>query len=106
MDTGLIGGIIGSAIGVLGGIVGTYFGLKNTNGPRERTFMIRLAILVWVAVTGFLIATFWLPPTYRRYLLALYVVALPVAIVWGNRRQQAIRGEESTTESTAGTSVV
>jgi Ca2+/Na+ antiporter len=100
VNSGLIGGIIGSAIGVLGGIVGTYFGLKNTNGPRERSYMKKLAVAVWVAVTGFVVATLWLPPRYKQYLLAIYVLALPVAIVWGNRRQRTIRGQEAITTDT------
>ena len=53
MDAGLIGGIVGGVIGVLGGLLGTYFSIKNTAGPRERTFMIRVAVVAWLLVTAF-----------------------------------------------------
>lgn len=40
MDPGMVGGIVGGVIGVMGGLVGTYFSVRNTAEPRERTFMI------------------------------------------------------------------
>ena len=43
---GLIGGIVGGIIGVAGGLLGTYFSIKNTNGPRERAFVIKASMRV------------------------------------------------------------
>lgn len=45
----MIAGIIGCAIGVASGTVGTYFSIKNTNGPRERAFLIKLSAIGWTA---------------------------------------------------------
>jgi hypothetical protein len=45
MNSGILIGIIFSvSLGVLAGAIGTYFSVKNTSGPRERAFMIRVSI--------------------------------------------------------------
>jgi hypothetical protein len=99
---GLVGGIAGGVIGLLGGVVGTYFSIKNTAGPRERAFMIRASVLAWVVMTLFL-AGLWLTPlAYRPLLWLPYMLALPVAIHAGNRRQEQIRREETARASDLG----
>ena len=103
MNSGLIGGIIGGIVGVLGGILGTYFSLRNKKGPRERAFMKKVAVLVWVAVTGFILASLAVPAPYRHFLLIPYMAALALTIVWGNRRQIAIRKEEGLLADSVGT---
>ena len=97
MDVGLVGGIIGGILGLAGGAIGTYASIKNTAGPRERQFMVRTAIVVWVLITLFLILLFVLPNPYRWLIWIPYGVALPLAIVSLNRKQQAIRSEEQRT---------
>jgi len=95
MNPGLIGGVLGGVIGVLGGAVGTYFSIKNTSGPRERVFMIRFAIVIWIAVTAFLFGLFALPKPLNFLLWIPYAIALPLTILWCNRRQARIRAEEA-----------
>ncbi|RPI71770.1 MAG: hypothetical protein EHM45_23090 [Desulfobacteraceae bacterium] len=95
MNAGLVGGIIGGVIGLAGGAVGTYFSIKNTNGPRERAFMIKTSIITWVAIILFLGLMFLLPNPYRYLLWIPYGILLPLGIVYGNRVQQRIRKEES-----------
>jgi hypothetical protein len=95
MDAGAVGGIVGGVIGVLGGLVGTYFSIKNTAGPRERTFMIRVAVVAWLAVTAFLIGLLMLPRPFNLLLWVPYGIALPLGILWCNRRQRTIRAEEA-----------
>jgi hypothetical protein len=90
---GWIGGIGGAALGVLGGAIGTYFGIKNTAGPRERAFMIKAAVLAWIA--AFLVALWWTPLSYQAWLWVSYVLALLLAVCASNRRQARIRREES-----------
>ena len=97
MDVGTVGGIIGGIIGLAGGAVGTYASIKNTAGPRERQFMVRVAIAAWVGITLFLILLFVLPSPYRWHIWIPYGVALPLAIVSLNRKQQAIRSDEERT---------
>ena len=100
MDEGMVGGIIGGVIGVVGGIVGTYFSIKNTAGPRERTFMIQVAVVAWLVVTAFLIGLLMLPRPFNFLLWVPYGIALPLGILWCNRRQHAIRAEEAAVNPT------
>ena len=97
MDASTAGGIIGGILGFVGGAIGTYASIKNTAGPRERQFMVRTAIVVWVLVTLFLVLLFVLPNPYRWLIWIPYGVALLLAIVSLNRKQQAIRSEEQRT---------
>ena len=97
MDAGTAGGIIGGILGFAGGAIGTYASIKNTAGPRERQFMVRTAIAVWVLITLFLVLLFVLPNPYRWLIWIPYGVALPLAIVCLNRKQQAIRSDEQRT---------
>ncbi len=91
---GWIGGIAGGLIGLAGGIVGTYFSIKNTNGPRERAFMIKSSVVCWAGVLLFLALLLALPNPYRWFVWIPYGILLPLGINYGNRKQQAIRQEE------------
>ena len=95
MNAGWIGGIVGGVIGLIGGIIGTYFSIKNTNGPRERAFMVKAVIVCWIAIVLFLGLLFVLPTPYRYFVWIPYSILLPLGIRFGNRRQQQIRQEES-----------
>jgi len=94
-DLGLTGGIIGTVLGCAGGAIGTYFSIKNTDGPRERAFMIKASVICWIALLLFGALMFTLPSPYRFYLWIPY----PILLIWGiktsNRAQQRIKEEES-----------
>ena len=92
---GWIGGITGGVIGVAGGIFGTYCSIKNTSGSRERAFMIKAAVICWVAIIVFLGLLFALPNPYRWFMWIPYGILLPLGITYGNRRQNAVRQEEA-----------
>ena len=90
-----VGPILGSLIGVLGGAISTWCSIKNTKGPRERAFVVRASALCWLEVLIFLVGM-WLVPAPSKYgLIAIYVVALVLAVRYWNRRQAAIRAEEA-----------
>ena len=97
MDIGLMGGIIGGIFGVAGGIFGTYFSIRNTAGPKERSFMIRMAACTWIAVTLFLLGLFLIPKPYNWLMWIPYGILLPLGIRWSNLHQQQIRTEEAKT---------
>jgi hypothetical protein len=99
MDTGLIGGIAGGALGLIGGSIGTYFSIKNTRGPRERAFMIKCSIVCWIAISLFLGLMFTLPAPYRHFLWIPYAILLPVGVAVGNREQSKIQKIESQNNS-------
>ena len=95
MHPGIIGGILVGVLGIAGGIFGTYFSIKNTNGSRERAFMIKASVIGWIAILVFLGLMFALPNPYRYFLWIPSGILLPLGIVTGNRKQQKIRREES-----------
>jgi hypothetical protein len=98
-----IGAIGGGLGGAAGGIIGTYFSVRNTNGPRERAFVIRAAVVCWLAVLVFVALQFALPTPYRWLLWIPYAILLPISIRLWNKRQFSIRQEESQNTASHGT---
>lgn len=94
MDAGLVGAVIGGAVGLAGGAVGTYFSIRNTDGPTERAFMIKVSIIGWVAVLLFVGLMALLPGPYRHLLWIPYGVLLPLGIIKTNRQVAKIREAE------------
>jgi hypothetical protein len=92
---GLIGGIGGSIIGLLGGLLGTYVSVRNTNGPKERAFMIRCAWLCCLGVSAFLVCLFLVPGPWRFLLWIPYGPALVGFIHWTNAGQARARLEDA-----------
>lgn len=97
-----IGVLAGGVIGVAGGLMGTYFSIRNTRGPEERAFMIQSALVVWAVLLIFFGLMLALPNPYRWFLWIPYSILLPLGIIHGNRRQQAIRQRESQDRSEVG----
>ena len=95
MNAGWIGGIVGSLVGIVAGVLGTYCGIKNTQGPRERAFMVKCAIICWAYVLGYLLLLITVPRPYGWFLSIPYALLLCVGIVYANPIQQRIRQEES-----------
>ncbi len=96
----IIGGIMGAAIGIGGGLFGTYKSIKNTETPRERQFIIRLAaglwlvLCVWMGVPLVLVLMKVLPlEIFWGVLLPFYILLGPF-IRWGNQKQAAIRAAD------------
>jgi hypothetical protein len=101
VNVGLIGGIIGAALGLAGGAIGTYFSIKNTLGPRERSFMVKVSAIAWMAITAFLVGLLMLPKPYNFLLWVPYGLALPLGIRWCNQRQLKVRAEEAASRVSA-----
>ena len=92
---GLVGGIAGGLIGLMGAAIGTYCSIRNTNGPRERAFVIRSAVGLGGAVTVLAVAPWFAPPIVRTMVTACFGLALAPVILFLNRRQDRIRREEA-----------
>ena len=99
MNAGLVGGLVGSALGLAGGVIGTYFSIHNTNGPRERAFMVRMSAIAWLGITAFLALLLLLPYPWRFLVWIPYGILLPLFIVRTNRGQQRIRQEEASSRA-------
>ena len=95
MNPGIIAAIVGGAVGVLGGVIGTYFSIRNTNGPRERAFVIQASVVCVVFVLAFVGCMCLLPGVYKIYIVPVYIVVLVAGIQFCNKKQQRIRREES-----------
>ncbi len=95
MNAGLIGGIIGGIIGVAGGAIGTYFSIKNTHGPKERTFIIKASVIFWVFGIIFITLLLFLAFPYKWLLWLPYGILLPIGIQGMNKRLRQIQQEES-----------
>ena len=92
---GWIGGIVGGLCGVAGGAIGTYFTIKNTKGPRERSFTIKGSIVCWAFVVAFVVGTWLVPGWYKLLLVVPYVILLTFGIWKWNQIQFRLRREES-----------
>lgn len=91
---GIIGGVLGALIGVAGAALGTYFSIKNTKSPRERAFMVKVAIFFWIFVIALLAALLAVPPRWKLGIWAVYGMFLPASIFLLNREQRLIRQQE------------
>ena len=94
MHPGLIGAIVGCVIGLIGGMIGTHMSIKNTNGPKERAFMIRGAVWFWIGAIVFLTLLLTIPRPYNFLVWLPYGIALPLAIITINKKQARLRQEE------------
>jgi uncharacterized protein (DUF983 family) len=95
MHPGFIGGIIGCGIGLAGGILGTYCSIKNTNGPRERAFMIKASAVFWIVGIIFISLLLVLQSPYKWFLWLPYSIFLPISIHFANRRLTQIKQDEA-----------
>ena len=71
------------AMALIGGVVGTYFSIKNTNGPRERAFMIRASATCWGGCDRVL----GRPVAYPVLLPGLIVAPVHVPLALGHSRR-------------------
>ncbi len=94
MHPGLVGGIVGTAIGVIGGIIGTWASIRNANSKAERRFMIRMSIYFWIFATMFVTALLIIKSPYKYLLWAPYGILFPIAIRFTNKKIRQIRKEQ------------
>jgi hypothetical protein len=87
--------------GLVGGIIGTRASIKNTSGPRERTFIIKASVIGWTAGGVFIALLLLLPSPWRFLIWVPYSIILPLGIIKGNRAIQKIRQEEALDTTTA-----
>ena len=90
---GLMGAIAGSAIGVAGGLFGTWMSIRNSPRGKQRSLMVKAAILCWAGVLGFTATLLLVPPPWKWLLWILYGPALVLFIRYVNRSQIASRAE-------------
>ncbi len=109
---GIFGILIGPLIGTIGGIIGTVQSIRNTRSPRERAFIKRFGMLIWIVVIAFMAVMFATFPlrhvlsgaafmVFQAAMWAIYFIILGALIVWGNRGQRRIQREDGTDNTDA-----
>ena len=101
MDIAWIGAIGGSTIGVLGGAFGMYCGIKSTQTPAERRFLINSTI--WMGIVAILLivlpmvlAHIGVIPQWLFWMtFALFYILLLPTIFWANKRVATLRAEKA-----------
>ncbi len=58
---------VGPIVGLLGGAFGTWASIRSTEHPRERRFVVRMAVQVWVFVIASMALLFGLIAAQQRY---------------------------------------
>lgn len=99
---GLVGGILGGILGLAGGIIGTYVGIKRTNGPRERAFIVRASVVCFICVLVYVGLQLYLPQPYKSFLWMPYTLFLVFGFRYWIRQQQTIRTDESAEPASGG----
>lgn len=96
---GLIGAVGGTLLGFLGGVYGTWNSIQQTNGPRERAYVKKMALMFFIVVSLFVVLVFVLPDPWNYYIWLPYGLWLTSTIRRSALRQQAIREAEARDES-------
>jgi len=109
---GLVGAILGPIVGILGGVLGTKVSIENTDSPRERQFMIKVAKITWtlaglfcLMIFAFVFLSVRSHPWWKTHPVVVtiafismgfaYAIGLTALILWTNRTQRRIRSEEA-----------
>ncbi len=91
----MIWGIAGSIFRLIGGLIGTCVAVANTRSQRERSFLIRCAVVYWIVMAIFVALMLTLPQPYSQLAWIPLVFATVFGIRYINENQQRIREAES-----------
>jgi Ca2+/Na+ antiporter len=78
-------------VALAGGALGTWNNIRNAQGPRERTFAIRVSIGCWLFVAALLMAISVTDGRLRLYVLIAFFILCPVLLYKWSNTQQLIR---------------
>jgi len=84
-------GLVMMLLAIAGGILGTYNHIRNAQGPRERSFAIRMLAVCWLFVASMLAAIYLTEGRNRVLVLAFYFVVCPVLFYKWSTKLQLIR---------------
>ena len=96
---GVIGGVAGALVGLAGGAFGTWASVRTTRTPEERRFVIRVAVVLWVALGVLLgiplaLVLLGVLPVWLTWVpMTAAFIALGPCIRWANARQATLRGD-------------
>jgi len=90
MTAALIGGIIGGFLGLVGGLAGTYFSVKKAESARERSFVVRWAVILWIAIIAYTLTVLFIPNS-RNWAWIPFSMFCPFVVIFLNKKHAAIR---------------
>ncbi len=96
---GIVFGSLGAFIGLAGGAFGTYCAIKNTNGPAERAFAVKLSVFLWTYLLVVFAALYFVFPDSLKY-GALFLLPILLLIPSFNKMQHKIVQSEQTPNKT------
>jgi hypothetical protein len=74
MEPWIIYVAIWTAVAVLGALITTYFSIRNVEGARERAFVIKASVLLWVTLGLYCAVVSFLPSPYPMFLFPIFLV--------------------------------
>ncbi len=99
---GLSGAVLGPILGMMGGIFGAWMSIKHAKSLRERRFMVKASIILWLALIlliglPLVLAHAGTTPKWSHWLpSSIFFVLLFPMIIWTNRRIRQIQKEDGT----------
>jgi peptidoglycan/LPS O-acetylase OafA/YrhL len=81
--------LVAIALGV--GIIASVHNVRNARGPKERAFVLRACVVIWIVVLSMLACMYFLPSPYRYIALFVYLVISPILIYRWSTTHQLIR---------------
>ncbi len=86
-DIGTLGAVVGSSIGVLGGIYGTWMSIRGCSPGKQRQFIIKISLFLWIGIGAFVGLILYLPSPLKWWLWVLYVPLLLAFIHYVNKNK-------------------
>lgn len=86
----LIGSVIFlAALGM--GVTATYLNVKRAQGPRERTFVLRISLMCWALLLTLLASAYFLRPPWLYLVMFGYFVVCPILVYRWSTKHQLLR---------------
>ncbi|GAB4316989.1 MAG: hypothetical protein Kow0019_17850 [Methanobacteriaceae archaeon] len=91
MHPGFIGAIIGVTVGIIGGLIGSYYSIKNTKGPLEKTFIKKVILVFWIFGIIYLLLLITIPIPYNFLFMTCSFIIFPFFIRYINNKLKKIQ---------------
>lgn len=86
---------------VIGGGWASWVNIRQTRGPRERSFVVRICVAAWLLILSMLGLMYVLPAPYKYLAMLFYFFGVPFLIYRWSKTHQLIRLMESRTADSA-----
>ncbi|REJ87053.1 MAG: hypothetical protein DWQ34_25935 [Planctomycetota bacterium] len=79
---------------VVGGAIGSYCYVRKIRGPQERTFVVKMFVLMWLLIIGLFAGQILFPGSAFLLFIPYAILLTPLALYW-NKKQREIHIQES-----------